>query len=982
MSVDVPVGFSQFEMELSDPCLVSCFFPATVETIHETFDFKTGTTETLGHKLDIVNPNGLLNITKGSHMKICSGYYLRNKDSLVLYSGCAQDTGQLSITTCEGTGGALPYGSMTANGGAARPSKISVMPGAALVLEDSSVTSISNNSEIHVWGTLVIKAGAKLYMGDGRSCSKATLMVYPGAYVLIDDDAYLEFFKIVGDTQDRHIFFISKLPSGASAIVGVDPSIESLLTRDSIIDGSESPVEICDLNTVTPTHGISNHQWGFSNLLEPKAIVRIPADTLCKGECLQIDFNASLNDPIRMLEVCRIDTILGAAALSCFGSKRIEGYNLEAGYNESSKCYLSQANLQVFPLCTYLDSAGHWYKIDVKVANHCNQEDDTTLYLYITQKPQAAISLADTTGCPGFETVKVYNHSLVNAEKAIWHVNLVATGKYQDGDEDRFHYGGDWEVFNLHYGDSFTFPDFRWIGGFKYAVSLTQIGRCGDSESNWDTVEIQPGAIINASPATVYSEPLGPGALQLNGFVGSATSYSWTPTSYLSNANILNPVATPSDTITYVLSATKGNCEAFDTLFVKYNTMAYAGKSDTICAGEPVLLGPNYDAALFLAYQYYESPSAVWGEIESRVNSNPDYFDKLSLYFISSEGRNMLNSLNPYPAFLGTIDRDQFYEKSWFVTYFQIFHDNRNYNQALDLFRTAIDSDAVLAAYIANNPLFQLTPFKDFLEGYNSDIQSGTASQMDISWEKYTNDLSGWEGLVNWENQTKIWDSVYSSSMYKVTVIDNANSKVEFDQVYIYAHQSISPAFNVQYQTDSTLYFSNQSSPIQYSTYYHWDFGDGDTSNEINPVHTFPLFDTSYVVKIIASNLCGSNSYTDTIRVDSMGLMGGWLTKTDDIKVRVGEEKPKSIFGKPEFNYLIYPNPFTKSLNYLYELKQEFKEGELVLTDAVGHKISTFKLHSETARISITTDELSAGIYTLTVFINNELQQVSRVVKY
>ncbi len=129
MSIDLPVGQNQFEIELTDPCLVSCFFPSTQETIHETFNFNEGITATLGHKLDIVQPHGFLNISKGSHMKICNGVYLRNRDSLVLYSGCGKDTGQLSISTCDGRSNGNPSAAMEGVGGGAKASMISVMAG-------------------------------------------------------------------------------------------------------------------------------------------------------------------------------------------------------------------------------------------------------------------------------------------------------------------------------------------------------------------------------------------------------------------------------------------------------------------------------------------------------------------------------------------------------------------------------------------------------------------------------------------------------------------------------------------------------------------------------------------------------------------------------------------------------------------------------------------------------------------------------------
>lgn len=981
MNVDVPVGFSQFEIGLSDPCLVSCFFPSTLETVNDTFDFKTGTTETLGHKLDIVRPNGLLNITNGSHMKICTGNYLRNRDSLVLYSGCGKDTGQLSISTCKAEGSKPAYGSIIGAGGGARPSKISVMDGAVLILDDSSFTHISNNSELHVWGTFVIKAGANLQIGDGRSCSYASIFVYPGAYVHIEDESHLEFFRIIGDTIDRHIFFLSAVPGNMLVNKGVDPAIESLLFADTVITSSNVPVEICDLYTVTPAYGIANRDWGYCNVLAPKALVRVPSDTLCKGECLLIDFQASLNDPIRLLEVCRIDTIMGVPVESCFDEMRIEDNTLKQGSGESTICYKSEPHLSVFPLCDYMDSVNHWYRIKVSVKNHCAQSDQQTIYFFVTPKPQSIIVLADSNACPGTGTVKAYNYSPVNAAKAIWHVELIDTTTYQKEDQDHPRYGGDWEAFNLHYGDSFYFPGFNWVGGFKYAVSLTQESSCGSSESKWDTVEIQPGAIIMASPATVYSDPLGPGALQLNGFVGNATSFTWVPTSYLSDPYILNPIATPTDTITYILATTKGNCEAFDTLFVKYNSMAYAGYGDTVCAGESVLFGPNFDASLFIAYQYYENPTIVWDELYARLITDPSYFDKLSMYFISAEGRSVLNTLYPYTLFLSSIDRNQFYEKPWFINFFQIFHDERNYQDAFNLFKDEVDNDTSLSNYIAGNPLFQLTPFKNILDVYNSDIQNGAASQMSTSWEKYREDTTGWVSLQNWENQIKIWDSVFVSSMYKLTVIDNANNKVEYDQVYIYAHQPIMAAFYVQFQADSTLYFVNQTEPIQYTTSYHWNFGDGDTSNEIDPIHTFPLFDTSYIVTLTATNLCGNSIYADTFNVDSTGIIGGWMKRPNSNLVEKVIITRNTIQNSAGFEMIVYPNPTSGNINIRFKYENIYNYGIVELRNAVGQKLATKDFQGKIGDFVFDTQHLAPGLYSLISFIDGQRVNVQRVIK-
>ena len=991
ISIEVPIGLTQFEIELEDPCRVSCFFPSTAETIDGQFDFSEGITQTLGHKLSIVKPNGFLNITNGSHMMLCDGIYLHNRDSLVLYSGCGKDTGQVSISTCNGAVNGTPFGAMSGAGGGAKSSMLSVKAGAALILEDSSFTQISNNSELHVWGTLVIKKGAKLLIGDGRTCAYATIMVYPGANLHIEDDAHLEFFKIIGDTQDRHIFFIANKPYGASVQKGVASNILTLLQNDTIINNTNIPVEICDLYTVTPTHGIANRDYGFSNVLAPKALIKIPNDTICEDECLMIDFKSSLNDPIREIEVCRIDTFLGNASLSCFGSWRIEGNSLEAGYNENTKCYSSQTQLSYFPLCDYIDSTNHWYKIFVKVKNHCDLQDTQTIYFYIAHKPNAIIAVADSA-CPGYETVKAYNLSNFNAEKAIWHVQLLDSTQYQENDENPFLYGGDWEQFNIHYGDSFTFPDFKWQGGFKYIINLTQIGRCGESVSNWDTIEIQPGAKIIASPATVYSNPLGPSALQLNGFVGNATSFAWSPTSYLDKPLDLNPVATPTDTITYILSAFTNNCEAYDTLFIKLNTLAFAGVVDTVC-NSAVLLGANFDASLFLAYQYVESPSDVWSQISSRLANDSAFFDKLSMYFLSQHGKSVLQSIPAYANFLGSLNRNQFYEKSWYLNYFMQYHNSHNYQDAFDKFDQEVRADNALKNYIGANSIFHLAALQTFLDLYENAVLNNNQVQLSTVWEKYIENGTQWESLGNWDNQIKIWDSVAVPTQYKITVIDNANSLVEFDQVAIWADRAIAPMYYVQFQTDSTIYFTNVSDPIAPTTIYNWNFADGTTSNQTNPVHTFPYFDSTYIVCLSASNLCGTYTYCDTIRVDSAGLIGysmigrGGGDEERKGDVVMGRYEGERMVEKSSNSYesgikvIAYPNPFNHDLTISYQISNDYQQGELLVQNSLGQTMSQQKFHGPSGQLKIPVQTLSAGLYTYQMILDGRLVQTGKLAR-
>lgn len=73
-------------------------------------------------------------------------------------------------------------------------------------------------------------------------------------------------------------------------------------------------------------------------------------------------------------------------------------------------------------------------------------------------------------------------------------------------------------------------------------------------------------------------------------------SYQWFPTSDLSNANILNPIANPKETVTYYLYATLGNCTVMDSVQITVsppiNPQITASK-DTICQRDTLHLIAN-----------------------------------------------------------------------------------------------------------------------------------------------------------------------------------------------------------------------------------------------------------------------------------------------------------------------------------------------------------------------------------------------------
>jgi len=84
--------------------------------------------------------------------------------------------------------------------------------------------------------------------------------------------------------------------------------------------------------------------------------------------------------------------------------------------------------------------------------------------------------------------------------------------------------------------------------------------------------------------------------------------------------------------------------------------------------------------------------------------------------------------------------------------------------------------------------------------------------------------------------------------------------------VTVYQNPSASYTFNIDGMTVS---FTNTS---QNATNYAWDFGDGNTSTELNPVHTYTV-SGSYEVLLSASNTaCEASTALSTIAVTNVGF--------------------------------------------------------------------------------------------------------------
>ncbi len=74
---------------------------------------------------------------------------------------------------------------------------------------------------------------------------------------------------------------------------------------------------------------------------------------------------------------------------------------------------------------------------------------------------------------------------------------------------------------------------------------------------------------------------------------GAEGDYTWSPPNGLSNANVVNPIASPEETTTYYATISNGSCEATDSITVVIGSgpnASIVSPPQTICAGESIEL--------------------------------------------------------------------------------------------------------------------------------------------------------------------------------------------------------------------------------------------------------------------------------------------------------------------------------------------------------------------------------------------------------
>ena len=95
-------------------------------------------------------------------------------------------------------------------------------------------------------------------------------------------------------------------------------------------------------------------------------------------------------------------------------------------------------------------------------------------------------------------------------------------------------------------------------------------------------------------------------------------------------------------------------------------------------------------------------------------------------------------------------------------------------------------------------------------------------------------------------------------------------ASVFFDSLSVWNVDRFRPIADFNSSANGTLVSFSQNS--QNATQYLWDFGDGNSSNEIAPTHDYSVIEGQFIVQLIVNDGCFSDTTIKTVLISPLGL--------------------------------------------------------------------------------------------------------------
>jgi len=209
--------------------------------------------------------------------------------------------------------------------------------------------------------------------------------------------------------------------------------------------------------------------------------------------------------------------------------------------------------------------------------------------------------------------------------------------------------------------------------------------------------------------------------------------------------------------------------------------------------------------------------------------------------------------------------------------------------------------------------------------------RDGTSTSANLAYPFSVGDVISITG--NSANNVKYYYYFYDWEIEKVSGCESQKIPVT---AYIYTNPD---AAFIWTENSLEVTFTNQSTG---GGTYLWNFGDGNTSTEVQPVHTYSS-SGSYTVTLTITNDCGTDVFTDQIGLTTVSVMN--------------VNKNLKIFPNPVEDYFI--------------IRHEDIMINAELFNIQGVRIASYEI--ENSEKVIDTRRLSSGTYLIRVYTDSEV---------
>jgi len=136
-----------------------------------------------------------------------------------------------------------------------------------------------------------------------------------------------------------------------------------------------------------------------------------------------------------------------------------------------------------------------------------------------------------------------------------------------------------------------------------------------------------------------------------------------------------------------------------------------------------------------------------------------------------------------------------------------------------------------------------------------------------IQWQN-SNDGTNWNNISGATSNTYTSDALTSNTFFRANLSLGTCPDAQSNEIEIEVFEPTVSEYTYT-ANNQTITFTNTSTN---ATNYTWNFGDGNTSSQINPVHIYSA-EGDYTVALTASNgVCDADIYNQTISVSYVGI--------------------------------------------------------------------------------------------------------------